>query len=246
MRRNLNVLVVDDEAPARSFLCRQIESICPSLDVVAEASSAAEARAYIDEYSPDVVFLDIQMPNESGIELIETYPDRDFYVVFATSYNEYAINALRQRAFDFLLKPIDNDDLIACARRILMHYYHRRKPGKGALPPAPRRFEIVTLGKRHFVKHADIQHIEASGSYATLHLVSGRRITISKNLKKVEGILDDPTFFRIHNSHIVHLNSIHTCNYRTQTITLASGKEIPIAVRKREELKQRMHSLISS
>jgi len=238
MRRNLNVLVVDDEAPARTFLCRQIEKICPSLNVVASASSAAEARAYIDGFSPDVVFLDIQMPYESE--------DRDFYVVFATSFNEYAIKALRQRAFDFLLKPIDNDDLKACARRILMHYYHKRKPGQGALPPAPRRFEIVTLGKRHFVKHDDIQHIEACGSYATIHLISGRRITISKNLKKVEGILDDPTFFRIHNSHIVRLNSIHTCNYRSHSITLESGKEIPMAVRKREELRQRMQILISS
>ncbi|HIK68121.1 MAG TPA: response regulator transcription factor [Flavobacteriales bacterium] len=246
MRRNLNVLVVDDEAPARALLCRQIENICPSLNVVATASSAAEARSYIDNFSPDVVFLDIQMPYETGLELIETYQDRDFYVVFATSFNEYAIKALRQRAFDFLLKPIDNDDLKACARRILMHYYHKRKPGQGALPPAPRRFEIVTLGKRHFVKHDDIQHIEACGSYATLHLISGRRITISKNLKKVELILDDPTFFRIHNSHIVRLNYIHTCNYRSHSITLESGKKIPMAVRKREELKQRMHILISS
>ena len=246
MRRNLNVLVVDDEAPARAHLCRQIENTCPSLNVVATASSAAEARSYIDNYSPDVVFLDIQMPYESGLELIETYQDRDFYVVFATSFNEYAIKALRQRAFDFLLKPIDNNDLKACTRRILMHYYHKRKPGQGALPPAPRRFEIVTLGKRHFVKHDDIQHIEACGSYATLHLISGRRITISKNLKKVEGILDDPTFFRIHNSHIVRLNYIHTCNYRSHSITLESEKKIPMAVRKREELKQRMHILISS
>ncbi len=154
--------------------------------------------------------------------------------------------ALRQRAFDFLLKPIDNDDLKACTRRILMHYYHKRKPGQGALPPAPRRFEIVTLGKRHFVKHDDIQHIEACGSYATLHLISGRIITISKNLKKVEAILDDPTFFRVHKSQIVRLNYIHTCNYRSHSITLESEKKIPMAVRKREELKQRMHILISS
>ena len=90
MRRNLNVLVVDDEVPARAHLCRQIENTCPSLNVVATASSAAEARSYIDNYSPDVVFLDIQMPYESGLELIETYQDRDFYVVFATSFNEYA------------------------------------------------------------------------------------------------------------------------------------------------------------
>ena len=74
------------------------------------------------------------MPYETGLQLIETYPDRDFYVVFATSYNEYAIKALRQRAFDFLLKPIDIEDLKACARRILMHYYHKENPVKGLYP----------------------------------------------------------------------------------------------------------------
>jgi two-component system LytT family response regulator len=246
MRHSLNVLVVDDEAPAREVLCRQIERSCPSLNVVQTASSAREARAYIEMLAPDVVFVDIQMPQESGLELIEGYKDRDFYVVFATTYHEYAVEALRQRAFDYLLKPIDRDELKACARRILMHFYHKRKPGMGALPPAPRRFEIVTSGKRHFVRHDDILHIEACGSYATLYLSSGRRLTISKNLKKVENILDDPTFFRVHNSQIVRLNCIHSCNYRTHTITLDNGKEIPMAVRKREELRKRMSILIAS
>lgn len=109
MRRNLNVLVVDDEAPARELMCRQIERCCPSLQVVQTASSAKEARAIIDSISPDVVFLDIQMPHESGLELVEKYKDRDFYVVFATTYHEDAVEALRHRAFDYLLKPIDKD-----------------------------------------------------------------------------------------------------------------------------------------
>ena len=104
MLRNLNVLVVDDEAPARELMCRQIERSCPSLRVVQTASSSAEAKHYIDTISPDVVFVDIRMPNESGLELIEGYKERDFYVVFATTYHEYAVEALRQRAFDYLLK----------------------------------------------------------------------------------------------------------------------------------------------
>ncbi|MEZ7816740.1 MAG: LytTR family DNA-binding domain-containing protein [Flavobacteriales bacterium] len=246
MRQSLNVLVVDDEAPAREVLCRQIERSCPFLNVIQTASNAREARSYIESLAPDIVFVDIQMPDESGLELIDGYKDRDFYVVFATTYHKYAVDALRQRAFDYLLKPIDKDELKACARRILMHFYLKRKPGMGALPPAPRRFEIVTSRKRHFVRHEDILHIEACGSYSTLYLESGRRLTISKNLKKVEDILDDPTFFRVHNSQIVHLNFIHSCNYKTHSITLTSGKEIPMAVRKREELRKRMTSLIAS
>lgn len=246
MRRNLNVLVVDDEAPARELMCRQIERSCPSLSVVQTASNAKEARHYIDSISPDVVFVDIRMPNESGLELIEKYKDRDFYVVFATTYHEYAVEALRQRAFDYLLKPIDRDELQACSRRILMHFYKQGKEKPTSSTPAPRRLEISTNGKRHFVKHEDILHIEACGSYSTVFLNSGRRITISKNLKRIEDMLDDPLFFRVHNSQIVNFNRIHQCNYSLFLVTLDNGKDIPMAVRKREQLKHQMHQLMAS
>ena len=95
MRTNLNVLVVDDEAPARELMCRQTERSCPSLNVVQTASNAKEAKYYIDSINPDVVFMDIIMPKESGLDLIDQYKERDFYVVFATTYHEYAVEALR-------------------------------------------------------------------------------------------------------------------------------------------------------
>ena len=246
MRRNLNVLVVDDEAPARELICRQIERSCPSLSVVQTASNAKEAKHYIDTISPDVVFVDIRMPNESGLDLIERYKNRDFYVVFATTYHEYAVEALRQRAFDYLLKPIDKDELQACTRRILMHFYKQGNSTQTTNTPVPRRLEISTTGKRHFVKHEDILHIEACGSYSTVFLSSGRRITISKNLKRIEHMLDDPLFFRVHNSQIVNLNRIHQCNYRLHLVTLDNGKEIPLAVRKREQLRHNMQQLMAS
>jgi two-component system LytT family response regulator len=121
------------------------------------------------------------MPNESGLELIEGHKERYFYVVFATTYHEYAAEALRQRAFDYLLKPIDRDELMACCRRILMHFYKQGKNGASYKTPIPRRLEISTTGKRHFVKHDDILHIEACGSYSAVFIASGRRITMSKN-----------------------------------------------------------------
>ena len=93
--------------------------------------------------------------------------------------------------------------------------------------PAPRRLEISTTGKRHFVKHEDILHIEACGSYSTVFINSGRGITISKNLKRIEDMLDDPLFFRVHNSQIVNLNRIHQCNYSLFLVTLDNSKDIP-------------------
>ena len=111
----IRCLVVDDEMPARQAICRQIEKYCPHFQIVQTASSAAEAYQLIRDLAPEVVFLDIQMPHESGLELLDRFKDRSFYVVFCTTYHEYAVEALRKRAFDYLLKPVDGKDLIACA-----------------------------------------------------------------------------------------------------------------------------------
>ena len=199
----------------------------------------------IRELAPDVVFMDIHMPHKSGRDLLESMGDRDFYLVFTTAHDHCAVEALRQQAFDYLLKPINRADLQACARRILMHFYHHRMPEEGALSPSLRRLEILTSGKRHFVRHRDIVHAEAEGSYTTLHLASGRRITISKNLKRLEEMLNNDMFFRPHNSHLVQLERVEACNYRDNTVVLDTGDVVPMAVRKREALKQRLSLLMT-
>ena len=245
MLRQLHALVVDDEPHCRDLLCRQLERTCPSIHVLQTASSAKEAERLIQELAPDVVFMDIHMPHTSGLDLLDALSERDFYLVFTTAFDQYAVEALRKRAFDYLLKPIDRQDLQACARRILMHFYHHRTPGQGALSPAMRRIEILTSGKRHFVRHRDIVHVQAEGSYTTLHLESGRRITMSKNLKRVEEMLNNEMFFRAHNSHLVQLERVEACNYRDNTVVLDNGAVVPMAVRKREALKQRLALLMT-
>ena len=124
MLRQLHALVVDDEPHCRDFLCRQIERLCPSLNILQTASSAREAERLIHELAPDVVFMDIHMPHRSGIELTNNLEHRDFFLVYTTAHHEYAVDALRQKAHDYLLKPIDRDDLVACTRRMIMHFYH--------------------------------------------------------------------------------------------------------------------------
>ena len=101
-----------------------------------------------------------------------------------------------------------------------------------------------TNGKRHFVRHKDIDHLEAEGSYTTIHLGSGKRITMSKNLKRVEEMLDNEMFFRTHNSHLVQLDRIVAGNYRESCVTLDNGSEVPMAVRKREALKRKLSLLM--
>ena len=244
MLRQLHALVVDDEPHCRDFLCRQIERLCPSLNILQTATSAREAERLIHELAPDVVFMDIHMPHRSGIELPNSLEHRDFFLVYTTAHHEYAVDALIQKAHDDVLKPIDRDDLVACTRRMIMHFYHQRKPGAGSLSPTTRRLEIHTSGKRHFVRHKDIVHLEAEGSYTTLHLGTGKRITMSKTLKKVEEMLDNEMFFRTHNGHLVQLDRIVACNYRENCVTLDNWSEVPMAVRKREALKRKLSLLM--
>ena len=103
MLRQLHALVVDDEPHCRDLLCRQLERICPSISVMQTATGAKEAERMIQDLAPDVVFMDIHMPHRSGLELLEALSDRDFYLVFTTAYDRYAVEALRKQAFDYLL-----------------------------------------------------------------------------------------------------------------------------------------------
>jgi two-component system LytT family response regulator len=238
----IRCLVVDDEMPARQAICRQIEKHCPHFQIIQTASSASEAYQLIKDLVPEVVFLDIQMPHESGLELLDRFKERTFYVVFCTTYHEYAVEALRKRAFDYLLKPVDGKDLIACAKQIT--HKLRVQLEKEVSAPGGRRVELITSGQRYFVRHADILYVEASGSYSTLYLESGKRITVSKNLKRITEMLQDPLFKRVHNSFLVRLASVHSFNHRRGVLLLSNGKEVPVAVRKREEVRQGLIQLM--
>lgn len=239
----IRCLVVDDEMPARQAICRQIEKHCPNFQVVQTANSAIEAYQCIRELAPDVVFLDVQMPNETGLELLDRFKDRNFYVVFCTTYHEYAVEALRRQAFDYLLKPVDEQDLIACAKKIT-HKLRIEEAEPPEVTPGGKRVELITSGQRFFVRHAEILYVEASGSYSTFYLSSGKRITVSKNLKRIEEMLQDPIFSRVHNSYLVRLASVQSFSHRNGMLHLQNGKEVPIAVRKKESVRKQLVQLM--
>jgi two-component system LytT family response regulator len=109
---------------------------------------------------------------------------------------------------------------------------------------ADRKVELQTSGQRHFVRYSDIDYIEACGSYSEIYLHNGRRITISKNLKKVEELLDDELFFRVHNSFLVRLPAVDSCNYRSNTLTLRNGSKVQMSTRRREEVRKRLAALM--
>jgi two-component system, LytTR family, response regulator len=198
----LRVIIIDDEPIGINTLKLLIDRLEKDISVVASATDPEKGIEIINSYQPDVVFLDIHMPEINGFELLERLSYKNFKLVFTTAHQEYTIKAIRNRAFDYLLKPIDYSDLKSCIEAI----GHQVKP-----PDVKKHRSLLELSVGDgiiYLKQADIIHVEASGSYSEIYLKNGEKHIASKNLKYFESMLDQDLFYRCHLSHIVNLREI--------------------------------------
>lgn len=226
-------IIVDDEKMARLLLKNMIASIDPGIVVLAECADLASAVKAIRQHQPNIVFLDIEMPGQSGIEILNFFDDSEinFKVIFTTGYSEYAIQAFRLSALDYLLKPInpqvlksavqkakDNTSIHTDAYRVL---YENLALGKDA----GEKCILVNLSNAtKFVKLKEIVMLHAEGAYTNIYLRSGECLLASKNLKMFEDKLTNANnFFRAHKSYIVNLNFVKECN-KSEGILELEGK----------------------
>ncbi len=210
----LNAIIVDDEARSRRILQQFIEEYCPSLKVVALAEDVLGGVKAINTHKPDVVFLDIEMPNYSGFKLIEFFDDVDFEIVFTTAYERYAIQAFRVSAIGYLLKPIDIDELIGVVRRLeemrgMANIKERINTLKYNLnSEKPHRLVLPAQNGLLYVNMEEINYIESDGRYTKIHLVDSSTMVCTSSLKECESIFESAPFIRIHRSCIIHLTYI--------------------------------------
>lgn len=251
LRKRLRALIVDDESHARENLKMMIEDYCPYVEVVALAGNAAAARAMVDEFEPDLVFLDIMMPGQNGFGFLSRFEDRGFEVIFTTAHGEFALNAFKEGAVHYLEKPINVDDLIEAVRRAAKMF----KPlGEApveieqsllAADPESGLTSIATSDGLIFVNNDEIIHLEAQDQYTTIYMTNGRKLLSSRNIKFFEERLSRRVFFRLHRSHIInvihHLRAFH----RTDggIVSMSDGTEIPISRRKLTAFMDRIQSL---
>lgn len=236
----LNALIVDDEFNARNNLKILIEEYCPELNIVGVVESVADARKVIDVEEPDVVFLDIAMPNEDGFSLLKYYEDRNFSVVFTTAYNEYALKAFKANAIDYIEKPISIDDLQNAIQKLLKYHGTSEQKSTAELSELMEeihpndRISVPTRDGYIILRNNDIVHLEASDNYTMIHLLDGSRYLSSKNIKVYEENLNEDIFFRTHKSHIInvehHLKEFSRSEGNMAIMT--NGKTVPIARRK--------------
>jgi two-component system LytT family response regulator len=241
--KKLKAIVVDDEFNARSNLKLLLDEFCPEVEVLETAESAADARSKIASINPDVVFLDIAMPNEDGFMLLNSIPNPSFSVVFTTAYNEFALKAFKANAIDYLEKPISIEDLQNATKKILkMHGTTEQRTTKELNefieeviePKAIDRISIPTRDGYIILKNEEIMHLEASDNYTMIYLSNGKRHLSSKNIKIYELNLDPSVFYRVHKSHIINVKDHLKEFSRSEgnVAILSSEKLVPVSRRK--------------
>lgn len=239
----LRAMIVDDEPDARENLRLMLEEHCPDVEVVGQAGSAPEARKMIEAVQPAALFLDIKMPGEDGFSLLRSVADRELPVVFTTAYDQYALQAFKENALDYLEKPIDPDELqraVSKMKRVLGDPLMQQQTTSAIAalmsdPASPLSTRIAVPGRDglSMVKHDDILYLEASDSYTTVHQKDGKRLISSKHIRMFETNLDPKKFFRVHKSFIINLEHLKGFS-RTEgnMAVLSTGTLIPVSRRR--------------
>lgn len=248
----IKALIVDDEFNCRNNLELLINDFCEGVEVVGQAESANEARTLIAELDPDLVFLDIAMPEEDGFSLLRSLDQRNFAVIFTTAHNEYALKAFKENAIDYLEKPINIDELINSiekAKQIIEKPDAQNDALNSIIQKALKMNEsakvsIPTRDGYVIVDEKEIVHLEASDNYTMIFLTAGRKHLSSKNIKVYEENLDQDRFFRTHKSHIInmkeHLREFSRSNGNVALLT--DGKSVPISRRKLSDFIGRINT----
>lgn len=248
----MKAIIVDDEANGIITLKKMLEVYCPQVNVLATCSNAAIARKKLHELDPDVIFLDIQMPGKTGLEMLEDLPAKNFEVVFVTAHDKYMLQALQYSAADYLLKPVDEDRLIEAVQRVEKKLANERGSQvdtlvhniKKAGSPFEMRLGLPTLKGFVVVKLEEIIYCEAERSYSIFHLVNDKTIVVSRPLIDYENLLSGTTFLRIHKSFLINLQCVREYQKGEGGIVIMSnGVQLEISRRKKELFIDKMKEL---
>ncbi len=247
----LRALIIDDEAHMRDTLVKLLHLHCPDIEVVGQASGVASGEKAINEFHPELVFLDIQMKDGSGFDLLYNLPTIDFKVIFVTAYDQYALQAFRFSAVDYLLKPVNPElltDAVQRAGQLIQEHFNIQmqalEENLKSVGKQHKKIIIKTTENIHLLDMKNIISCESDSSYTTIHTVEGDKILVSKTLKDYEDMLADCGFYRVHKSYLINLLQIKRFERQDGgSIVMSNDLKIPVASRKRDELLQLFEKL---
>ncbi|GHA47831.1 DNA-binding response regulator [Salinimicrobium marinum] len=238
------IILVDDEHHCLQVLKRLLADY-RDLEICATASTLHEAYHAMQKFHPDLVFLDIQLEEKNAFDLLNMFKEVNFKIIFTTGYQNYAVKAFRYSAVDYLLKPIDRQQLKNALERItdppellnLTQQLATLKANLTSANPALHKLAVPTPEGLSLIEIDDIMKCEAHSNYTDIFMLDERKITITKPLKQVEELLKDHNFFRVHQSHLVNLKYVNRY-YKGKGgyVELINGSTVNVSVRKKEDL----------
>lgn len=247
----IRTLVIDDEENSLELVCKLLQLYCPNVSVVGHAGSVQAGYQSIVTLQPELVILDVQLQEGTGFDLLKKFDKIDFKLVFVTAHHEFAIDAFRFSALDYIQKPlsplhlisavqkaeqsISNDDLNLKLKALLLNAFEPQKNKK--------RIVLKTQDRIYSVNTNDISHLESDGNYTKVYLNNGKKVMVSRLIKEFEEMLAEHGFLRVHQSHLISLDHLFSFEKTTSTVTMSDGTVIPVSSRKKEYLLQFMNKM---
>lgn len=241
----IKTIIVDDEKKGAEVLQLMLENHCPNIQIVAVEYSAMKAIDAINKLKPDLVFLDIEMPKATGFDVIEATKSHSFKIIFTTAYEQYAIKAVKVNAFDYLLKPIDIEELLLTVSKFEEEFGEKnnipKEESHTSIGNKGKRISIPTHEGLIFIDGSEIIRLEAESNYTQLYLKNKKKITVSKTLKYFEDILSKDDFCRVHNAHIINLSEIDKyIRGDGGIVVLSDSSNIPVSRTYKADLIERL------
>lgn len=239
----MHVLVVDDEKNARETIVQMLKLYCPEIQTIKEATSVKTARDTIKRTKLDLLLLDIQLEDGNGFDILKNIDLENLSIIFITAYDQYAIKAFKVSAIDYILKPVDPDELAAAielahkkiAKDLLANRIDFFLEQIETRSSTIKKIILKTVERTHFVLISDIIYCEADRNYTTFLLENGQKIIMSKNLREYEELLPNTIFLRPHQSYLINTNYItEYIKGDKNAFILTNGHEIPISMRRRD------------
>jgi two-component system LytT family response regulator len=247
----IKAVIIDDEINNQELISNLLKSYSDNVQVVGLANSVESAYQSIHDHQPDLIFLDIQMPDGTGFDLLKKFDKVNFKIIFVTAHQEFAIEAFKYSALDYLLKPLSPANLLAAVKKaeetmggdelnmklkILLN--NIAEPIKNK-----KKIVLKTMERIYSVDLDDIIRFESDGGYTKVYLVDGKRIMVSKTMKEFDDMLLDAGFLRVHHSHLINMNHLFCFEKTDGHVVMKDDSIVPVSNRKKEQLLELLNMI---
>jgi two-component system LytT family response regulator len=247
----IKAVIIDDEKNNQELISNLLKSYAENIQVVGLADSVESAYKTIQEHQPDLIFLDIQMPDGTGFDLLKKFEKINFKIIFVTAHQEFAIEAFKYSALDYILKPLSPANLLAAVKKAEETMGNDELNMKlkillnNIAEPIKNKKKIVlkTMERIYSVDLDDIIRFESDGGYTKVYLTDGKRIMVSKTMKEYDDLLMDAGFLRVHHSHLINMNHLFCFEKAEGHVVMKDDSIVPVSNRKKDHLMELLNML---